>query len=162
MPRRPATSPRSWKMCARLFARRRSGRFSCKGVALGAQWLEENRVDACLIIGAEETNWILADALWHLDRSAILTSGAGALCLCRDPKCRPASNWRPSPIAHTYSAPQPAAGRAAMRGQLGGVLPENCFATGSETVRARTRRNARRGAIGPARGSVRSESSAKD
>ena len=52
-----------------------------QGVLLGVQWLEENRVDACLVIGAEETNWILADALWHLDRRAIVTAGAGALCL---------------------------------------------------------------------------------
>ena len=56
-----------------------------QGVALGAQWLDENRVDACLVIGAEETNWILADALWHLERSAVLTAGAGALCLSSAP-----------------------------------------------------------------------------
>ncbi len=61
----------------------RSGRLSA-GSGPGAQWLEENRVDACLVIGAEETNWILADALWHLERPAILTAGAGALCLCRE------------------------------------------------------------------------------
>jgi 3-oxoacyl-(acyl-carrier-protein) synthase len=33
-----------------------------QGAALGIRWLEENAVDACLIIGVEETNWILADA----------------------------------------------------------------------------------------------------
>ena len=38
-----------------------------QGTALGVQWLEENRVDACLVIGAEETNWILADALRYLE-----------------------------------------------------------------------------------------------
>jgi len=54
-----------------------------QGVALGAQWLLDNRVDACLVIGAEEMNWVVADALRHFDRSAILTCGAGALCLCR-------------------------------------------------------------------------------
>jgi hypothetical protein len=56
-----------------------------QGVSLGVQWLEENRVDACLIIGADETNWILADALWHLDRAAVITGGAGAICLSLDP-----------------------------------------------------------------------------
>jgi len=55
-----------------------------QGVALAAEWLTENRVDACLVFGAEETNWIIADALRHLDRSAIVAAGAGALCLCRD------------------------------------------------------------------------------
>jgi 3-oxoacyl-(acyl-carrier-protein) synthase len=56
-----------------------------QGITLGAQWLEENRVDACLIIGVEETNWIIADALWRLNRSAIVSAGAGVLCLCREP-----------------------------------------------------------------------------
>ena len=55
-----------------------------QGVSLAVQWLMEERVDACLVIGAEETNWITADALWHLDRSSSLAAGAGALCLCRE------------------------------------------------------------------------------
>jgi 3-oxoacyl-(acyl-carrier-protein) synthase len=56
-----------------------------QGVALAAQWLSENRVDACLVIGAEEPHWLTADALRHLDRPAIVAAGAGALCLCSDP-----------------------------------------------------------------------------
>ena len=54
-----------------------------QGVVLAAQWLAENRVDACLVIGAEETNWILADAMYLLNRPAIVAAGAGALCLER-------------------------------------------------------------------------------
>ena len=75
-----------------------------QGVSLGAQWLEENRVDACLVIGAEETNWILADALWHLERPAILTAGAGALCLCREPEMSAGVELAAITDAHTYSA----------------------------------------------------------
>jgi len=56
-----------------------------QGLSLGVQWLEENRVDACLVIGAEENNWLLADALWHFEHSAVLSSGAGAVCLSLDP-----------------------------------------------------------------------------
>ena len=56
-----------------------------QGVALAAGWLGENRVDACLVLGAEETNWIVADAFRLLDRTAIIAAGAGALCLCTDP-----------------------------------------------------------------------------
>lgn len=55
-----------------------------QGVSLAVQWLAEEKVDACLVIGAEETNWITADALWHLDRSSSLGAGAGALCLSRE------------------------------------------------------------------------------
>ena len=74
-----------------------------QGVALGAQWLEEKRVDACLVIGAEEFNWILADALRHFDRSATLTSGAGALCLCREGEIAAGVELAAITDAHTYS-----------------------------------------------------------
>ena len=91
-----------------------------QGVSLGAQWLEENRVDACLVIGAEETNWILADALWHLERSAVLTAGAGALCLCRDPKLSDGVELAAITDAHTYGTQSNRTQAArAMREQLG-------------------------------------------
>lgn len=91
-----------------------------QGVALGAQWLEENRVDACLVIGAEETNWIIADALRHLDRPAIVAAGAGALCLCRDPKFSNGIELAAITDAHTFSARLDRTQAAqAMRGQLG-------------------------------------------
>jgi hypothetical protein len=90
-----------------------------QGIALGAQWLEENRVDACLVIGAEETNWILADALWHLERSAVITGGAGALCLSREPKLSSGVELAAITDAHTYSATKTRIQAArAMRAQL--------------------------------------------
>ena len=92
-----------------------------QGVALGAQWLEENRVDACLVIGAEETNWILADALWHLERSAVITGGAGALCLCREPKLSVGVELAAITDAHTYSATKTRTQAThSMRAQLAG------------------------------------------
>ncbi|HSU54728.1 MAG TPA: hypothetical protein VLT36_11770 [Candidatus Dormibacteraeota bacterium] len=56
-----------------------------QGMAVAADWLTDERVDACLVIGAEEVNWLLADALLHLDRGAVLAAGAGAVALVRDP-----------------------------------------------------------------------------
>jgi 3-oxoacyl-(acyl-carrier-protein) synthase len=91
-----------------------------QGASLGVQWLEENRVDACLIIGAEETNWIVADALWHLDRPAVITGGGGALCLCRDPELSAGVELMAITDPHTYSARNSRMQAAkAMRGQLG-------------------------------------------
>jgi hypothetical protein len=91
-----------------------------QGVALAAQWLDENRVDACLVIGAEETNWIIADALRHLDRRATASAGAGALCLCRDPKLSSGVELAAITDAHTYSAKLSRVQAAqAMRRQLG-------------------------------------------
>lgn len=102
-----------------------------QGVALGAEWLAENRVDACLVIGAEETHWIIADALWHLDRPAIVAAGAGALCLCRDPGFSTGVELAAITDTHTYSARQDRSHAArAMRGQLGGNLPGDLLCDG--------------------------------
>jgi hypothetical protein len=57
-----------------------------QGLALGNDWLMEGRVDACLVVGAEEINWLLADALWHFDHRAVISGGAGALCLSLNPE----------------------------------------------------------------------------
>jgi len=91
-----------------------------QGVALAAGWLTEERVDACLIIGAEETNWIIADALRHLDRAAIIAAGAGALCLCRE------QGWSTGVELAAITEPQTISARLdraqaarAMRRQLG-------------------------------------------
>ena len=102
-----------------------------QGVSLGAQWLEENRVDACLVIGAEETNWILADALWHLERPAVLTAGAGALCLCREPELSVGVELAAITDAHTYSESDGRERAArAMRGQLGKSSPNELLCDG--------------------------------
>jgi 3-oxoacyl-[acyl-carrier-protein] synthase II len=91
-----------------------------QGLSLGAQWLQENRVDACLVIGAEETNWILADALWHLDRSSILAAGAGAVCLCLEPERSIGVELSAITDAHTFSTQKNRTQAArAVRVQLG-------------------------------------------
>jgi hypothetical protein len=54
-----------------------------QGLAVAADWLLSKRIDGCLVVGAEETNWLLADVLWHFDHHAILSGGAGALYLSR-------------------------------------------------------------------------------
>jgi 3-oxoacyl-(acyl-carrier-protein) synthase len=102
-----------------------------QGIALGAQWLAESRVDACLVIGAEETNWIIADALRHLDRRAIVAAGAGALCLCRDPKLSVGVELSAITDAHTFSARLDRTQAAqAMRGQLDKNAPGKVLCDG--------------------------------
>jgi hypothetical protein len=54
-----------------------------QGLALGAAWLLSEEVDGCLVIGAEEVDWLTADAYRLFDRKAILAEGAGALYLRR-------------------------------------------------------------------------------
>lgn len=52
-----------------------------QGLALAAQWLQQGRADACVVVGAEELDWIVADAVRHFSRSSVHTAGAGALYL---------------------------------------------------------------------------------
>lgn len=54
-----------------------------QGLALGAAWLLQDRVDACLVVASEEADWIVADALRKYSRSLPLAEGAGAILLAR-------------------------------------------------------------------------------
>lgn len=56
-----------------------------QGVALAADWLEIGLADACLVVGAEETDWIAAEAVRLFKRSMIYAGGAGALYLKKHP-----------------------------------------------------------------------------
>jgi hypothetical protein len=60
-----------------------------QGLALAADWLLKNEADGVLIIGAEEMDWIAADAMKLFHRSAIRSAGASAVYLRRE---KPAAN----------------------------------------------------------------------
>jgi hypothetical protein len=91
-----------------------------QGLALGAAWLEEKRVGACLVIGAEETNWVRANALWHFEHDAIVACGAGALCLSPEPGRSAGVELSAITEAQSYTRRQsPAQAARAMRAQLG-------------------------------------------
>lgn len=55
-----------------------------QGIALAAQWLAEDKVDFCLVIGAEETDWIVADAIKLFQPDTVHGAGAGAILLKHD------------------------------------------------------------------------------
>ena len=57
-----------------------------QGLALAADWLERGRADGCVVVGAEETDWIAADAVRLFRRDRIYSGGAGALYLGTDPR----------------------------------------------------------------------------
>lgn len=52
-----------------------------QGVALAAQWMAEDLVDGCLVVGSEEMDWLTADAFRLFTRTLVLSEGAGALYL---------------------------------------------------------------------------------
>lgn len=91
-----------------------------QGVALAGDWLTDNKVDGCLVIGAEEQDWLVTEAFQLFDPAAVLGEGAGALYLRRDPTRDPAVELNvisdPHPFYH-YSSRLEAASRA--RAELG-------------------------------------------
>ncbi len=57
-----------------------------QGLVLGAQWLAAGAVDGCLIVGAEECDWVTADSFRLFARQMTLSEGAGAVYLRSEPE----------------------------------------------------------------------------
>jgi len=55
-----------------------------QSLALAADWLANDRADACVIVGTEEVDWIVADALRLFQPGTIYSGGAGALYLKKE------------------------------------------------------------------------------
>ncbi len=55
-----------------------------QGLALAAEWLAQDQVDGCIVIGSEELDWLVADAFRLFARDAIYASGAGAVYLTKN------------------------------------------------------------------------------
>jgi hypothetical protein len=102
-----------------------------QGLALAAQWLEDGRVADCLVVAAEETDWLLADALWHLEHSAVVSAGAGALCLSTAPELSLGLELSLITDAFTYTAARNRTQAAlAMRRQLPAGSPAELLCNG--------------------------------
>jgi len=54
-----------------------------QGIALAADWLCAKRVDKCLVVAAEELDWIVAESFHLFSSEGTMSAGAGALCLRR-------------------------------------------------------------------------------
>ena len=74
-----------------------------QGVALAADWLDSDRVDGCLVIGTEERDWLVADAMRLFSRETILADGAGALYLSREPNTAEAFQLNAVTNPHLFS-----------------------------------------------------------
>lgn len=72
------------------------------GLAMAADWLTTNRVDSCLVIGAEELDWIVADSFRLFTRNIVLGEGAAAVFLRRQEKPGEAVQLRAITDAHLF------------------------------------------------------------
>jgi 3-oxoacyl-(acyl-carrier-protein) synthase len=77
-----------------------------QAIALAADWLLNGRVDACLVVGSEEMDWLTAEAFHLFDRSVVLGEGAGALYLLREPHQDPPIRLRDITQSQLFSNQQ--------------------------------------------------------
>jgi len=100
-----------------------------QGLALAADWLELDRADACLVAGAEEMDWIVADAVRMFRRGAVYGGGAGAVYLKKDALAPVALAAVTDSCSFTQNHRRPAAVRK-MVAQLGPGFRDELLCTG--------------------------------
>ena len=115
-----------------------------QGISLASQWIDESMVDACLIVAAEEMDWLSDEALLLFSPQAIAAEGAAAVLVSRSNEAT-ASQGPRLPIRHitrtiSYAA-QTGAKRAAkqMREELfNAALPTDALLCDGQGADART------------------------
>jgi 3-oxoacyl-(acyl-carrier-protein) synthase len=98
-----------------------------QALALAADWLTDKRVDACLVIGAEEMDWLTAGAMRLFAPRTIFSDGAGALYLRREAEQNPMAQLKAVTSAHPFSGDSSRAQAVKRaRGELSGT-PERAL-----------------------------------
>jgi len=77
-----------------------------QGIALAADWLLSRRVDGCLVVGAEESDWLTTEAYRLFDRSVIASEGAGAIYLRLEPTHDTTAQLRAVTGSHLFTKNQ--------------------------------------------------------
>lgn len=73
-----------------------------QGLALAARWLTSGRVDACVVVGAEELDWMTSDAFRLFQKKIIMSDGAGAVYFRREKKSEPAIQLEAVTDSHLF------------------------------------------------------------
>jgi len=107
-----------------------------QGLALAADWLLSERLDGCLVIGAEEIDWLTADAYGLFARNIVLSEGAGALHLRRERSNGAAARLRSITGAHSFCDTfTRARATQRMRAELPPGNPEHLLCDGTQNLR---------------------------
>lgn len=89
-----------------------------QGLALAAQWLASEDLDGCVVVAAEELDWLTADASRLFAREIALADGGGAVYLSKTPT-PPAAKLTNITDAHLfYDRPSRIQAALRMRGDL--------------------------------------------
>ena len=106
-----------------------------QGLTLAADWLMNKLVDGCLVIGAEEIDWLTADAVRMFSSQAQVSEGAGALYLRREPGPAPAVELRAVTDSYLFCRNQTRALAAQKaRAELGAGSAEHLLCDGLQAV----------------------------
>lgn len=106
-----------------------------QGLALAAEWLNTEQVEAALVVGAEEMDWLTADAFRLFARRIVLSEGAGAIYLRREEADPPAVTLKAVTDAYLFtneSSRFEAAGK--VRTALPAGLPADLLCDGLQDV----------------------------
>jgi len=77
-----------------------------QALALAGSWLFQNEVDECVIVAAEESDWLTSDSFRYFDRRVILAEGAAAVALRRGAIAKREVFLKAVTSSHTYSGSQ--------------------------------------------------------
>jgi hypothetical protein len=106
-----------------------------QGLAMGAGWLEAGLVDGCVVVGGQELDWVVPDALRRFTRRAIACEGAGAVYLRWEPVWPGAIALGGVTSAHLYRRGQPRSWAAErMRHDLETLGPADLLCDGLQGV----------------------------
>jgi 3-oxoacyl-(acyl-carrier-protein) synthase len=106
-----------------------------QGLALAADWLLEGRVDGCLVIGAEELDWLVVQAFELFDPEGIASEGAGALYLRREDEPSSAIELEAVTNSHLFSNKRSRAQSALQaRAELGPEPTDSLLCDGTQDL----------------------------
>jgi 3-oxoacyl-(acyl-carrier-protein) synthase len=106
-----------------------------QGLALAAGWLLNDEADGCLVVGANEMDWIVADAVQLFERQSVPGAGAGALYLRKESSTESALELARITDAFLFStAGARSAAAQRMRAQLPECRPRELLCPGTQEV----------------------------
>lgn len=108
-----------------------------QAVALAADWLASGRVAACLVLAAEEVDWMMVDAFQMFNRDTVVSAGAGALYLTGEAASAGAVELSAVTDAQCFSAQQSrrlALGK--MRAELPPAAPDHLLCDSRQNIPA--------------------------
>jgi hypothetical protein len=113
-----------------------------QGLAVAADWLQDGRADGVVVIGMEEMDWLVADAMKLFQREAVHSAGAGAIYLKKEKTSGVRAELAAITDSFSFTQSQNRADAAAkMRGQLPPFKPGELLVMSAQSPHAAAAKN---------------------